>query len=298
MACLPGLGLGLGDGLRHSACRADHDAGSPGVPLDVATRRAAIVSDLRYELSLSIPEALASPLTGTTTIRFDLKDASAPLVIDFETSREHVKSVDANGKPVAVQLRQRPHRHSRGVADGRRQHDPHRVQRRRRVAQSQQRFPLHAVRAGAGAAGVAGVRSARPQGPLDADARASRRSGSRRPTAPSCRAPIAGDRDDGDVRRNRSRCRRIWSRSSPATSRSRPPSATAARSGCSIAKPTPRRWRATATRFSICTRARSSSSSATPRFRTRSASSTSSRSPRSSSAAWSTPARFSTTRRG
>ena len=46
-----------------------------GVPLDVATRRAAIVSNLRYELALSIPEALASPLTGTTTIRFDLKDA-------------------------------------------------------------------------------------------------------------------------------------------------------------------------------------------------------------------------------
>ena len=28
-----------------------------GIPLDVATRRAAIVSDLRYELSLAIPEA-------------------------------------------------------------------------------------------------------------------------------------------------------------------------------------------------------------------------------------------------
>jgi aminopeptidase N len=73
-----------------------------GVPLDVATRRAAIVSNLRYELSLSIPEALTSPLTGTTTIRFDLKDASAPLVLDFETSRDHVKSVDANGKAVPI----------------------------------------------------------------------------------------------------------------------------------------------------------------------------------------------------
>ena len=70
-----------------------------GVPLDVATRRAAAVSNLRYDLSLSIPEALASPLTGEMTIRFDLKDASAPLVLDFDTSREHVKSVDANGKP-------------------------------------------------------------------------------------------------------------------------------------------------------------------------------------------------------
>src|SRR5688500_19594348 len=69
-----------------------------GVALEVATARAANVSDLRYELSLSIPETLTAPLTGTTTIRFTLKDASKPLVIDFETSREHVKSVTANGR--------------------------------------------------------------------------------------------------------------------------------------------------------------------------------------------------------
>ncbi len=75
---------------------------SAGVPLDVATRRAAIISGLHYELSLSIPEALASPLTGVTTIRFDLLDATAPLVLDFETSRDHVKSIDANGAAVAI----------------------------------------------------------------------------------------------------------------------------------------------------------------------------------------------------
>src|SRR5687767_5107203 len=70
----------------------------PGVPLDVATARAAAISDLRYDLSLSIPEAMSSPITGTTTIRFTLKDATKPLVIDFETSRDHIKSVDANGR--------------------------------------------------------------------------------------------------------------------------------------------------------------------------------------------------------
>lgn len=72
-----------------------------GVPLDVATRRAANVGDVRYELSLSIPSALASPLTGSTTIRFTLKDSSQPLVLDFETSREHVKSVEANDRVAA-----------------------------------------------------------------------------------------------------------------------------------------------------------------------------------------------------
>jgi aminopeptidase N len=73
-----------------------------GVPLDVATRRAAIVSNLRYEMLVRIPDALATPLTGQTTVRFDLKDASAPLVLDFDTSREHVRSLDVNGKPAAI----------------------------------------------------------------------------------------------------------------------------------------------------------------------------------------------------
>jgi aminopeptidase N len=34
-------------------------------------------------------------------VRFQLKEASSPLVFDFETSREHVKSVETNGKPAA-----------------------------------------------------------------------------------------------------------------------------------------------------------------------------------------------------
>ena len=75
---------------------------APGVPLDVATRRAAIISNLQYDLSLSIPDALATPLTGETTIRFELADASAPLVLDFETSRDNVRAIDANGKAAPI----------------------------------------------------------------------------------------------------------------------------------------------------------------------------------------------------
>ncbi len=70
-----------------------------GVPLEIATHRAANISGLRYELDMSIPESLSSPLTGAIVIRFQLKDASSPLVFDFETSRAHVKSVVANGRP-------------------------------------------------------------------------------------------------------------------------------------------------------------------------------------------------------
>jgi len=68
-----------------------------GVPLDVAIRRAAVIFDLRYDLWLTIPKALADPITGTTRITFDLRDNTTPLVIDFDTSRDHVKSVKANG---------------------------------------------------------------------------------------------------------------------------------------------------------------------------------------------------------
>jgi len=73
-----------------------------GVPLDIATRRAAIISNLQYDLSLSIPDAISSPLTGATTIRFDLRDPAAPLVIDFETSRDNVKSIEANGTAAPI----------------------------------------------------------------------------------------------------------------------------------------------------------------------------------------------------
>ncbi len=72
-----------------------------GVPLDIVTRRAANISGLRYELALSIPDSLSSPLHGSIVARFQLKDASSPLVLDFETSREHVRSVVTNGKASA-----------------------------------------------------------------------------------------------------------------------------------------------------------------------------------------------------
>ena len=68
-----------------------------GVPLDVATSRAAVIFDLRYHLALKVPKASAEPITGTNRITFDLRSNTQPLVIDFETSRDHVKSVQANG---------------------------------------------------------------------------------------------------------------------------------------------------------------------------------------------------------
>jgi aminopeptidase N len=75
---------------------------APGIPLDVATRRAAIVRDLRYELSLVIPREQAAPITGTMIARFALGDASQPLVLDFAPGAASVKSVRVGGTAVAA----------------------------------------------------------------------------------------------------------------------------------------------------------------------------------------------------
>lgn len=72
----------------------------PGIPLEVATRRAAIIRDLRYELSLVVPRDHKQPLTGTMTARFQLSDASQPLVVDFAPGADKVASVSVGGAPV------------------------------------------------------------------------------------------------------------------------------------------------------------------------------------------------------
>ena len=243
------------------------------------------------------PTRSPSPLTGTTTIRFTLKDPKAPLVIDFETSRDHVKSVDANGKPAAFTYVNGHIVVPAASLVARRQHDPHRVQCRRRLAQSQQRFSLHAVRAGPRPGGPAGVRSARPEGPLVGHARASgdvavgrqRRRAVAHHQRRAHDGDVCGNAAAADVPRGVHR-RRFQDRDRRAQ-----------RAHVSDVPPRDRRRQGGAQSRGDLRLARPRarvSRDATPPFRTRSASSTSSPFRRSSSAAWSTPARSSTTRRG
>lgn len=70
----------------------------PGIALELADARAERISDLRYELRLTIPEQVSEPITGVNVISFDLKTAIDPLVIDFATSREHLSYYNVNGK--------------------------------------------------------------------------------------------------------------------------------------------------------------------------------------------------------
>jgi aminopeptidase N len=71
-----------------------------GIPLEVADARAARISQLSYDLRLTLPAAASAPITGTMVIRATLKGAPDPLVIDFATSRDHVKQVRVAEKPV------------------------------------------------------------------------------------------------------------------------------------------------------------------------------------------------------
>ena len=83
-----------------SAVSAQTASPGAGVPLELAARRATLISDLRYELALSIPDTVSAPIIGSVILRFQLADASQPLVIDFDVSPNHVQTVESNAQPV------------------------------------------------------------------------------------------------------------------------------------------------------------------------------------------------------
>ena len=58
-------------------------AQEPGISETLARDRASRVSNVRYELSFSIPRDKASPIVGREVVTFTLTDASRPLFLDF-----------------------------------------------------------------------------------------------------------------------------------------------------------------------------------------------------------------------
>ena len=90
-----------------ASCSAPHSPGSTtfaaGVPLALATERAADIRDLRYQLAFSIPASQSEPIVASETIRFTLKDASRPQAIDF-VDRTHtaLSNVSVNGRAFQV----------------------------------------------------------------------------------------------------------------------------------------------------------------------------------------------------
>ncbi len=77
----------------------------PGVPLSLAEERVRAISDLRYDLELRIPEALADPVEGHVAIHFQWR-GEGPLLLDFASSPDGVGSILVNDRDsVEVDLR-------------------------------------------------------------------------------------------------------------------------------------------------------------------------------------------------
>jgi aminopeptidase N len=81
------------------------DALAPGVPLTLAEERAARVTDVRYDLHFTVPEALDKPIDGSVTVRFRLKDASRPLALDFAGAAARVRDVRSGAGPFTPAVR-------------------------------------------------------------------------------------------------------------------------------------------------------------------------------------------------
>jgi len=81
-----------------AACFAPPPDASPGVSWQLARLRSRTISDVRYELSFTIPAALADPVVGRETVRFRLTNTRRPVLLDFSGPLEGVSGVSVNGK--------------------------------------------------------------------------------------------------------------------------------------------------------------------------------------------------------
>ncbi len=73
---------------------------SSGVSWDLASHRARVLSDIRYEIALSVPQSDDEPIRGRETVSFRLSDRRWPLAIDFEQAPANVLAVRVSGEAV------------------------------------------------------------------------------------------------------------------------------------------------------------------------------------------------------
>ncbi|UCD24666.1 MAG: ERAP1-like C-terminal domain-containing protein [Gemmatimonadota bacterium] len=66
---------------------------SPGVSWDLAQQRKSVLSDVRYGLTLSIPESPSERIHGIESVTVNVSDSTQPLVFDFRAPAEDILSV-------------------------------------------------------------------------------------------------------------------------------------------------------------------------------------------------------------
>jgi aminopeptidase N len=69
---------------------------APGVSLSLAQHRARTLSDVRYDVRLSLPNTKAEPVGAQVSVTFTRRDTGA-VILDFDVSADHVKDLRANG---------------------------------------------------------------------------------------------------------------------------------------------------------------------------------------------------------
>ncbi|WP_439883236.1 M1 family metallopeptidase [Pontibacter sp. MBLB2868] len=73
-----------------------------GVSSSLATHRRQVLDQLKYDLSLNIPEQREAPIESNESITFNLLEKQQPLQIDFKEQRDHLKQVKVNGKIIPI----------------------------------------------------------------------------------------------------------------------------------------------------------------------------------------------------
>ena len=88
--------------LAPAAARGQEPRFERGVSFELATVRKATITNLEYDLSLTIQKS--DPIPAVVTLDFDLAELTAPLVLDFNAPEDLVKDVQLNGNVVAYKL--------------------------------------------------------------------------------------------------------------------------------------------------------------------------------------------------
>lgn len=88
-----------------SACGNPSPEVLPGVSLELARQRKAIISNINYRLWFGIPAAQDAAIAGRVKIEFDLGDAGTPLQLDFRESSDKILAVSVNGKASVFEFR-------------------------------------------------------------------------------------------------------------------------------------------------------------------------------------------------
>ncbi|MCP9290799.1 M1 family metallopeptidase [Gracilimonas sediminicola] len=77
----------------------------PGVSLELAKFRKALISDVNYELFFNIPGKETEDISASETITFTLKEAGHDIQLDFRESAELLKSLTINGSESEIKFK-------------------------------------------------------------------------------------------------------------------------------------------------------------------------------------------------